>query len=199
MAPALGWLAPTRTLLRPIVSFRLRAEPEGVAVTCNIADVDIRRLEALPDKDTIQLEDGQTAHKYFLKMTIPGETTKEYMKEIEKDSKKNADFPGFRKGQIPPWAKPKLKTFCVETALNDGIMDAMESAKLTALDGEDKNAEVLEDVAELIRGYKIGTPLSFTASFSAKEYVVVETPEEPEVIDAEVVDAEVVDAEVESV
>lgn len=185
-APVLCWNSPASVRVRPLQAFRLRAEAQGDVVPCNIEDVEIRRNDALPIEDSMQLEEGQMAYNYFLKMTVPGETTKEYMKEIEKDAKKNANFPGFRKGQIPPWAKPQLKSFCVETALNDGIMDAMESAKLTALDGENKKAEILEDVKELTKGFKIGTPLTFTATFSAKEYIDASPEPQAEIIDAEV-------------
>ena len=74
-----------------------------------------------------------------------------------------------KKGQIPPWAKPQLKTFCVEDTINNAILDAIESAELTALDGEDKKAEVLEDVKAIIEGYKVGTPLRCVGSRAGVE------------------------------
>ena len=39
---------------------------------------------------------------------------------------------------------PSTQAFCVEDAINNAILDAIESAELTALDGDDKKAEVIE-------------------------------------------------------
>ena len=132
---------------------------EGDEVECSMPDVSIRRLESG--------DEGTNA--YFLKMTVSGETTQRYMTTVEKDAKKNANFPGFKKGQIPPWARPQLVKFCVETAINDGMIDAMESAGIQKLEGEAGNAEVLEDVSEIIKAFKVGEPISFTAKFNGKE------------------------------
>lgn len=44
-----------------------------------------------------------------------------------KDFKKNAQFPGFRKGTIPPFMLPKVKQFvildCLEKTLSEAVKD----------------------------------------------------------------------------
>ena len=44
-----------------------------------------------------------------------------------KDFKKNAQFPGFRKGTIPPFMLPKVKQFvildCLEKTLGEAVKD----------------------------------------------------------------------------
>lgn len=47
-------------------------------------------------------------------MTIAGSITKSSWSRLAADAKKNAQFPGFRKGQIPPYAKPQMVAFCLE-------------------------------------------------------------------------------------
>ena len=46
---------------------------------------------------------------------------------IMKDFKKNAQFPGFRKGTIPPFMLPKVKQFvildCLEKTLGEAVKD----------------------------------------------------------------------------
>ena len=57
----------------------------------------------------IALADGEGVYEFWMSTTVPGGVTKDSMMKIEKDAAKNANFPGFKKGQIPPWAKPQLK------------------------------------------------------------------------------------------
>lgn len=169
-ATATGFVRPARVPLRRTHSLQMGRESEGSAVECPMPDTVIRRLEkqSLPH---ITLGDDEAIYEFWMSTTVPGGVTKDSMMKIEKDAAKNANFPGFKKGQIPPWAKPQLKAFCVEDAINNAILDAIESAELTALDGDDKKAEVIEDVKELTNTFKIGTPLSFTATLFAKQKV----------------------------
>ena len=51
---------------------------------------------------------------------------------IMKDFKKNAQFPGFRKGTIPPFMLPKVKQFvildCLEKTLSEAVKDEVFSS-----------------------------------------------------------------------
>jgi FKBP-type peptidyl-prolyl cis-trans isomerase (trigger factor) len=56
---------------------------------------------------------------------------------IMKDFKKNAQFPGFRKGTIPPFMLPKVKQFvildCLEKTLSEAVKDEVFRSLLNAL------------------------------------------------------------------
>uniref|UniRef100_A0A7S2CEA7 Trigger factor ribosome-binding bacterial domain-containing protein n=1 Tax=Florenciella parvula TaxID=236787 RepID=A0A7S2CEA7_9STRA len=166
-------------------SLSMGRETEGAAVDCQMPDTVVRRLDK-QDMPHISLADGEGIYEFWMSTTVPGGVTKDSMMKIEKDAAKNANFPGFKKGQIPPWAKPQLKAFCVEDAINNAILDAIESAELTALEGDDRKAEVVEDVKELTNSFKIGTPLSFTATVLCKQTLSAEAAAEGAVVDVEV-------------
>ena len=88
-------------------------------------------------------------------------------------------------------------------AIQEGIVNTCESAVeaygLKALKGSDGSVDVKESVKDMTTGYKIGSDLTFTATFKAT-YDPEKRSEEPEeeVVDADVVDAEVVEAETEA-
>ena len=54
------------------------------------------------------------------------------------------------------------KAFCVEDAINNAILDAIESAELTALEGDDRKAEVVE-VSRMRRGRRYTCHFFFVA------------------------------------
>lgn len=100
-----------------------------------------------------------------------------------------AQFPGFRKGQIPPYAMPQIVNFAIQEGLVKTIEQAVAAYGLTALSGSDGEVEILEDVQEMCKGYKDGESLKFTATFKA---AMEESEEEDEPADDSVIDAEVV-------
>lgn len=61
------------------------------------------------------------------KMRVPVLTIFDLPVTIMKDFKKNAQFPGFRKGTIPPFMLPKVKQFvildCLEKTLSEAVKD----------------------------------------------------------------------------
>jgi len=182
--------------------------PAGPSVPCAAADVQIVHTGG----------DVSGTCDFWMRTTVPGAVTQKTMSKLMGEAKKNANFPGFRKGQIPPYAMPKMVGFCLEEAVNSGMLDAVNAAGLRPLAGKDAKAEVLEDTKKLAKTFKAGTPFTFTATFkgtfleSASGAGPVAAPNvdaaslEPVAQDAEVVepaatvapDAEVVSAEVAS-
>ncbi|CAM9635485.1 unnamed protein product, partial [Phaeothamnion confervicola] len=91
-----------------------------------------------------------------------GEITAATHSSIEKELRSKANFPGFRKGQIPPYAMSQVKLFCVEECVNDGIVQVLEAYGLAKLEGEAGHAEVKEDTADLQKAFKPGKPFAFS-------------------------------------
>ncbi len=91
----------------------------------------------------------------------------EYRKQVEKDASRNANFPGFRKGQIPPYARPQLTMFALQEGLIKTCEAAVSAYGLKALPGSDGSVEVHEDIKDISAGYKVGDSVQFTATFAA--------------------------------
>lgn len=77
-----------------------------------------------------------------------------------------ANFPGFRKGQVPPYAMPQITSFAIQESLIKTVEQAVAAYSLKSLPGSDGQVEILEDVQEFTKGYKDGTPLEFTATLN---------------------------------
>ena len=87
-----------------------------------------------------------------------------------------------------------MTNFAVQEALIKTMEAAVGAFGLKSLPGSDGSAEVMEDVTEMCKGYKVGTPLQFTATFKAtldpEKQRVAETSEEADAIDVEVMQEE---------
>ena len=117
-------------------------KPSGVVVPCPTEDVEIVRLGEPISVEDVTCEDGEAIFEYWTRMTVQGEQTQEYFSKLMKEAKKNANFPGFKKGQIPPYARPQMVYFCLEEAINTGMLNALDSASVKPLEGENAKAEV---------------------------------------------------------
>lgn len=60
-------------------------------------------------------EDG--VHSFWLTAVADGAKIKELRQQTEKEASKKANFPGFRKGQIPPYAQPRMTMFAIQEAV----------------------------------------------------------------------------------
>ena len=144
----------------------LEAEPEGgeeIEAVDTMAGSRMKNMGIVDKK----AEDGSDAFSFWMTAEADGQMIKKYRDQVSKDAAKNANFPGFRKGQIPPYAQPQMTMF----ALQEGIIKTCEAAVsaygLVALSGSDGSVEVHEDVQEMVKGYKVGTSVQFTATFKA--------------------------------
>ena len=173
---------------------------EAVEVS-GISDCRVLRLGRVTadELEEVELEAGEEVSEFWVRMTVPGEATQAYMSKLMAEAKKNANFPGFRPGQIPPYARPQMVAFAMEEAINTGLLDVIDDTGLKAMGGDDAQAKILEDIKKLSKTFKPGTPLTFTATFRAKEEEKAEAsaptadaaeaePEaEPAAVDAEIV------------
>jgi len=168
--------APTTRLM----AYELVAEPEGGEEVKSIDSMPGSKMKNMGPAEDVNSEDGD-AFTYWLTAEADGNMIKGFRVQVEKDASKNANFPGFRKGQVPPYAQPQMTLF----ALQEGIIKTCEAAVaaygLKALAGSDGSVEVHEDIKDIAKGYKVGTSVTFTATFKATvdpEKVVKEETEE---------------------
>lgn len=151
-----------------ILSYSLQPEPEGGEEISSIDTMPGSRMKNMGASGDEQQQEGEAqVHTFWLEAEADGKLIKEYRIQVEKDASKKANFPGFRKGQIPPYAQPKMTMF----AIQEGVIKTCESAVaaygLKALSGEAGSVEVHEDIKEICKGYKLGDPVKFTATFKA--------------------------------
>jgi len=70
-------------------------------------------------------------------------------------------------GQVPPYAQPQITQFSIQDSIIRTVESAVEAYGLKSLDGSDGEVTVHEDVSAMSKGYKVGEPLSFTATLNA--------------------------------
>ncbi len=149
-----------------MMAYELVAEPEGGEEIQPLDSMPGSKMKNMGAADPVDGEDGDVC-TYWLKAEADGEMIKGFRIQVEKDASKNANFPGFRKGQIPPYAQPQMTMF----ALQEGIIKTCEAAVsaygLKALSGSEGSVEVHEDIKDISKGYKVGTNVEFTATFKA--------------------------------
>jgi FKBP-type peptidyl-prolyl cis-trans isomerase (trigger factor) len=87
--------------------------------------------------------------------------------QILKDASKKANFPGFRKGQVPPYALPQIMQFSVQESIIKTVESALEAYGLESLPGSDGQVTIHENVEAIARQYKTGTGIPFTATLQA--------------------------------
>ena len=87
---------------------------------------------------------------------------------------------------------PQIRGFAVQDGITQTITAAVEAYGLKILKGSDGEADVLEDIPELAKTYKVGDPIQFTCTFNA----IVDPEQQPsegESDDDGVIDADVVE------
>ncbi len=92
----------------------LVAEPEGGTELTAVSS----SLPGSRMKDMGPVEDGEDGvHSFWLSAIADGKKIKEFRAQTEKEASKKANFPGFRKGQIPPYAMPRMTAFAIQEAV----------------------------------------------------------------------------------
>lgn len=137
--------------------------------------------------------DGEGVYKFWLSAIADGAQVKQLRQATEKEASKKANFPGFRKGQVPPYAQPQLTMFAVQEAIIKTCEQSLEAYGLESLPGSAGEVTVNEDVKDICKGYKVGTDIPFTATYMGKFDANVraasatEKAEEDDIVDVEVV------------
>jgi hypothetical protein len=168
-----------------MMAYELKAEPEGGEEIQSVATMTGSKMKNMgADPDT--KDANGDVYTFWVKAVADGKMIKGFRTEVEKDASRKANFPGFRKGQIPPYAQPQMTMFSVQEGIIKTCEAAVAAYGLKPLSGEAGAVEVHEDVKDICKGYKVGTSVEFTATFSAifdpeKQIVAEEEPavEEP--------------------
>lgn len=164
----------------------LKPEPEGGTELTPLASMPNCRMKELQQLEKIKTESGDPAHQFWMTATVDGALIKEIRTQILKDASKKANFPGFRKGQVPPYAQPQITQFSLQESIIKTVEAAVEAFGLKSLPGSDGEIEVHEDVKEMCKGFKVGDSVDFTCTLNAAY-----DPEKKQadiVVDAEVVE-----------
>lgn len=82
-----------------LFAIELEPEPEGGEELTAVKTMDGSRMKKMEEAEGVSSDDG-TAYKFWLSANVEGALVKEIHTEVLKQSAKNANFPGFRKGQV---------------------------------------------------------------------------------------------------
>ncbi|VEU40673.1 unnamed protein product [Pseudo-nitzschia multistriata] len=153
-------------------AFELVPEPEGGEEISSVKSLPGSRMKNMGEAEGLagvrdDDEDQGPINKYWLTAKVEGPLIKEIHQTVLKESAKKANFPGFRKGQVPPFAMPQIRGFAVQEAIVQTCQSAVDAYGLKSVSGSDGEVEVLEDVPEMAKAYKLGDDLEFTATFNA--------------------------------
>ena len=166
-----------------VLSAAVELEPEpdgGVELTArkSMPDCRLKQLRKLDDGQSKKNDGGDNAHEFWMTAIAEGELIKSIRAQILKDASKKANFPGFRKGQVPPYALPQIAQFAVQEGIIKTVEAAVEAFGLQSIDGRDGQVTVHEDVTVMAKGYQPGQSLPFTATFNATMATPVEAEDD---------------------
>jgi len=154
----------------------LKPEPEGGKEITSVKTMTGSRMKDMGEATGLtgvrnkgEEDANETVYKFWLKARVEGPLIKELHSTVLKDSAKKANFPGFRKGQVPPFAMPQIKGFAVQEGVIRTCQSAVDAYGLKSVNGIDGEVEVLEDIPEIAKVYKLpgNEGIEFTAYFNA--------------------------------
>lgn len=154
----------------------VKPEPDGGEELTAIKTLEGSRMKKMSES-TVMSENGSQVYEFWLSAKVEGELVKSLHSEVLKESAKKANFPGFRKGQVPPYAMPQIRGFAVSESIVRTCQSAVDAYGLKSLKGSDGEVNVLEDITELAKTYKLGDDIYFTGTFKATfdQQVAVDT------------------------
>jgi len=113
-----------------------------------------------------ELKDG--GNKYTFTVTVDGAMSKDSYMTVMKDFKKNAQFPGFRKGTIPPFMLPKVKQFVILDCLEKTLSEAVKDEGLTLVSDEVKPTLDDDQTNTLTKAFKEADGFTYTIDAELK-------------------------------
>lgn len=147
-------------------SYELEPEPEGGVEVEAGTTLSGSRLKNMGETNDFKSDDGQV-YNFWMTGTAPGDSVKKFRTRILKEASKKANFPGFRKGQVPPYAQPQISAFALQEAIIQTCESVVSAYDLKSLSGSDGSVDVKENVQEICKTYKTGDDFVFTGTFSA--------------------------------
>ena len=131
---------------------------------------DLGPVDESDDAYYLNEELGRTVHNFWMTAVADGNEIEKTRTMVLKQSSRNANFPGFRKGQIPPYAQPKMTNFALQEVLVTSCQEAITRFGVSEItEGQLGAVTFNENVDELSKKYNIKSFLSvpFTANFRA--------------------------------
>ena len=154
------------TVIEPSSS---KENPGGASSSSSSSSSTVKVMES----NVLESEDGVSS--YWVRASASSQSVLDIKKKLMIASAKKANFPGFRKGQIPPYAIGRILGFAVREAVQDRMREVLlEEYNLESVKKEEDaegDITVLEDMDELIKEYKEGEDVEFTATFYGRERV----------------------------
>jgi Bacterial trigger factor protein (TF) len=164
-----------------IVEVKPEPEPEGgidLPLTKGAADFRMKEMREL-DPAEVEAKYSQSGggssdsgggddkpnptHEFWMTGTIDTVGVERNKKSLLQEMKGKAAFPGFRKGQVPPYAMNQVVLFAIQDALINTVKVVIGEFGLNN-GGE---VTIHEDVEAISRAYKAGTNITFTATVQA--------------------------------
>lgn len=150
----------TPTSIFALMEVELLPEPtDGVEVSAksSMPDSRVKEMKVIDD----------TKFEFWMTAQADGALIQEIKTQVLKDASKKANFPGFRKGQVPPYAMPQIVGFAVQESIIKTVEAVVEAYGLKSLPGSEGEVTVKEDVADMAKRYKSGMTIPFTATLKA--------------------------------
>jgi Bacterial trigger factor protein (TF) len=85
------------------MAVELKPEPEGGEEVTAVKTMAGSRMKNMGQATGVKSDLG-TVYSFWMQATVNGALIKDLNTQVLKDAKKKANFPGFRKGQVPPFA-----------------------------------------------------------------------------------------------
>jgi hypothetical protein len=187
--------APLTTLYAAV---ELEPEPEGGNEIMAVKTLAGSRMKNMGEASGVKSGDGATVFKFWLKARAEGALLKDIHSTVLRDAAKKANFPGFRKGQVPPFAMPQIRGFTVQEGIIRTCQSAVDAYGLKSLPGSAGEVQVLEDIPSVASTYKVGDDVEFTATLNAIYDPSIEIPTSAAsegIIDVEITEEEPAAAE----
>ena len=161
------------TVIEPSSSKENPGVPGGASSSSSSSSSASSSTVKVMESNVLESEDGVSS--YWVRASASSQSVLDIKKKLMIASAKKANFPGFRKGQIPPYAIGRILGFAVREAVQDRMREVLlEEYNLESVKKEEDaegDITVLEDMDELIKEYKEGEDVEFTATFYGRERV----------------------------
>jgi hypothetical protein len=135
--------------------------------TSSIGISRMKQLDTVVPTSSSSSSTGSPVYEFWMTTYTDGKTIQEIRQTILKDASKKANFPGFRKGQVPPYAQPQITQFAIQESIIKKVEQMVLDYGLQSISGSDGQVQVHEDVSEMTKLYKTGTSIQFTATLRA--------------------------------
>ncbi|CAM9257511.1 unnamed protein product [Ectocarpus fasciculatus] len=123
---------------------------------------------AIKGKKLEIVDEAEGVWKYEFDIEAPGPRTQSLNHRILREIKNKSDFPGYRKGEIPPRLMPEATKYVIEEVMNEGLQTALATYNLVGAKGDGSEADIKNDIEDMLKVFKPGKPLSFSCTFDAK-------------------------------